>query len=545
MVIAQPFRTAKKTNQVHQQLPPKSPKRTCKPGSLGSNTRSLSARSSQASTKSQTSTLKRLRRRTHFSACAKGAVAIGTLAVGLVTLTVYNYRSDRLARWTAYKDFREACQNDKTDSKEITLDCQLALSKPLPTPPYMPVEFFTRVVKRAVSLIPQTADPRNVEAPVVRIGSSATNNTKCMTIETSSARACLAVKTAVLLAMIMLVALCLAALYWLSRFVTAVPNGLARTPMLAVPPFRAKRPKSEEGDCSVRSAPLVAAPLSSSVEVHSELRFRGSKQENVNTVLDNGTTWQNPLCVNYKALGICRVLHDFSPQPSAEDQKLIVKKGELVTGLEKITSPGDSFEWWHCETHDGRLGYLPRFILKSDLDDHLSFDSDIGDRADALLGDPVYDSGIETEDSVLSTEVESARSIKTTINSLSATEQEAIKVPDKWPRRASSTYVKPTRHSAYPKPSISSDAASQMHDPNQNRFTKWLIKKIPSPHTKVKSGSAILGLAQTGAVAAATAGGKAGQEKALEVANQCLDVAMPQIPQDQMLSSVASNAEMA
>ncbi|KAI9779768.1 MAG: Peroxisomal membrane protein PAS20 [Candelina submexicana] len=467
MVIAQPSRTAEKTNQ--------------------------------ASTKSQTSTLKRLRRRAHFSACAKGAVAIGTLTVGLITLTVYNYRSDRLARWTAYKDFREACQNDKTDSKEITLDCQLALSKPLPTPPYMPVEFFTGVVKRAVNLLPQIGDPRDIEAPVVRIGPSATNNTKCITIETSSARACLAVKTAVFLAMLMLVGLCFAALYWL---------------------------------------------------IHSELRFRGSKQENINTVLDNGTTLQNPnrtgsLCVNYEALGICRVLHDFSPQSSAEAQKLNVKKGELVTGLEKITSRRDSFEWWHCETHDGRLGYLPRFILKSDLDDHSSFNSDTGERADALSGDRLHDSGIETEDSVLRTEAESAGSIKTTINSLSATEQEAIKIPNQWPRRAPNTYVKSTKHSAYPKPSISSGAASYMHDTNRNPFTKWLIKKIPSPHTKVKSGSAVLGLAQTGAVAAATAGGKAGQEKALEVPNECLDVAMPQIPQDQMLGSIASNVEMA
>ncbi|KAI9710413.1 MAG: hypothetical protein M1812_007449 [Candelaria pacifica] len=522
MVVAQPSRTVTQNHRAEQKYQPKQPELASKPSSVEDKARSSSSRSSQASAKSETSTLGKLHRQVNFSSCAKATVAIGTLTVALITLAVYNHRSDRLATWTAYKDWREDCRDDKTNSK----DCQLALSKPLPQPPYLPVEYYTGIVKRTISQIRQNASLTKFGGLDISSEPASTNSTKCITIETSSARVCLAVKAVAVLATISLVGFCLVGLYWFSRPSTTVQEGLPKSPLLIVPPRR----KMRSYDCSARSGPLVGVHSNSVTETNPGLRHRGQKRErgvDLN-VTNNGTASQNAeyrthsFRHEFDMLGICRVLHDFSPQPTIENEKLTVRKGELVTGLKRMATQRDSFEWWHCETHDGRLGFLPRFILESNLD-YSDTESDAEDELEALSGDSAYDSGVETQDPSFTPVISSADKLKASPDFPSSIEHNITKDPNTW------TQIVPSAHVELAKSPTWSGIA-QYQKPN--RFTQWLSEKIPPPHTKVKSGSVIQGIAQTGAVAAATAGGKAGQEKAIELPNKCLDASMAQHPQD-------------
>ncbi len=113
MGISKPSPTVVRTNRAQRQSQFTPWKKSSRRGSARVNTLPAFSSLSPASTTSQTSVLKKPRRQIHFSACAKAAVAVGTLIVALITLAVYNHRSDRLATWTALKDWREACEDDK------------------------------------------------------------------------------------------------------------------------------------------------------------------------------------------------------------------------------------------------------------------------------------------------------------------------------------------------------------------------------------------------------------------------------------------------
>lgn len=64
-------------------------------------------------------------------------------------------------------------------------------------------------------------------------------------------------------------------------------------------------------------------------------------------------------------LDFCRVLWDFTPEPTAAVQgvDLEVKKGDLVAVLSKSDPLGQPSDWWRCRARDGRMGYLPNSYL--------------------------------------------------------------------------------------------------------------------------------------------------------------------------------------
>ncbi len=278
-----------------------------------------------------------------------------------------------------------------------------------------------------VSLSSRNASRARFEGLHVSSWPSTINSTRCLTFETSSTQACLAIKTAALFAMILLIGSCLAGLYWISMPSTAVQDDHIRPPFLAVPPYRSKKLQTSEDYYSARSTPLVGIPSNISNHTHSRLRYRG------------------------------------------------------LTRKPAIGSETESAEWSMATVDD-----LPSSI-----------------------------------------------------------EQHITEIPDSWIRTNSNTSTKPIEPSTSSDPLTSPEGIHEKLQRNESRITKWLISKIPSATIKVKSGSAIQGLAEIGAVTAATAGGKAGQEEALEIPNECLNVSMPQNPQDQLLGSVASNIEAA
>lgn len=63
-------------------------------------------------------------------------------------------------------------------------------------------------------------------------------------------------------------------------------------------------------------------------------------------------------------LDFCRVLYDYAPPPTGNQNDLSVKKGDLVAVLSKTDPLGKSSEWWRCRARDGQMGYLPGVYLE-------------------------------------------------------------------------------------------------------------------------------------------------------------------------------------
>ena len=84
-------------------------------------------------------------------------------------------------------------------------------------------------------------------------------------------------------------------------------------------------------------------------------------------------------------LDFCRVLYDYTPDPSlvAQQQQLhmqqqaaggvvsaapsidlAVKRDDLVVVLGRTDPAGNPSDWWQCRTRDGRVGYLPSTYLR-------------------------------------------------------------------------------------------------------------------------------------------------------------------------------------
>lgn len=63
-------------------------------------------------------------------------------------------------------------------------------------------------------------------------------------------------------------------------------------------------------------------------------------------------------------LDFFRVLYDYAPPPTASQNDLSVKKGDVVAVLSKTDPVGKPSEWWRCRARDGSMGYLPSLYLE-------------------------------------------------------------------------------------------------------------------------------------------------------------------------------------
>lgn len=71
------------------------------------------------------------------------------------------------------------------------------------------------------------------------------------------------------------------------------------------------------------------------------------------------------LPLDVSKLDFCRVLYDYTPPRSTDQNDLSVKKGEVVAVLSKSDPLGRPSEWWRCRTRDARMGYLPGVYLEA------------------------------------------------------------------------------------------------------------------------------------------------------------------------------------
>lgn len=63
-------------------------------------------------------------------------------------------------------------------------------------------------------------------------------------------------------------------------------------------------------------------------------------------------------------LDFCRVLYDYAPPPTGNQNDLSVKRGDVVAVLSKTDPMGKPSEWWRCRARDGHMGYLPGVYLE-------------------------------------------------------------------------------------------------------------------------------------------------------------------------------------